>query len=390
MSALAITAIGALAGTAINAYQRHQEKKRQERIDAYNQRINRRDYLTQKLMASPSYQKKQLSEAGYNPYASGDLPSIQPPSSGSTLAPQPMETSSVGSALSQGVQSAVSASLQSASIANQRQALEIQAQELQVKQGELALAQNQTEFQQNKAMLDKLLELYQNDMMPKSSIDKVASKYGFEVVGQGREARYKEKLIQASEAQIKQAEAQTRLIDVEKEMKEFEKEWQEPNMRQLYVQRALEIDALRANIGSISLNTERAQIAKSVEEIQAEIYKVYGSLDDVALDQRIKLIQDVKMLWMKSDYFKDKYMMVAPQEYRKFLEWMRLNDKDLAQQNYWKGWIESVANVVQSGAMGAGAFKMMKGFGVQSPTPRVWTPSNYSATPSTMPIPYRQ
>ena len=91
MSATAIAAVGAMAGTAINAYQRHQEKKRQERIDKYNQELNERNFRANQMMNSSAYQMQNMKDAGINPLASGITPEFNTPSANtSPLSPQPI------------------------------------------------------------------------------------------------------------------------------------------------------------------------------------------------------------------------------------------------------------------------------------------------------------
>lgn len=106
-------AISTIIGTGINAVQRGQEKDRQERLDAYNQELNRKNQVRNDVQNSPGYQYQRMKDLGFNPMAQGGFnPEYTAPNAGtSTLTPQPMETSSVGSTLVNGMNAAVSNAL---------------------------------------------------------------------------------------------------------------------------------------------------------------------------------------------------------------------------------------------------------------------------------------
>ena len=100
-------------GTGINAVQRAQEKDRQERLDAYNKELNRKNQVLNQVQNNPGYQYQRLKDLGFNPLAQGGFnPEYTSPTAGtSTLSPQPMETSSVGSTFANGMNTAVSNAL---------------------------------------------------------------------------------------------------------------------------------------------------------------------------------------------------------------------------------------------------------------------------------------
>ena len=155
MSATAIAAVGAMAGTAINAYQRHQEKKRQERIDKYNQELNERNFRANQMMNSSAYQMQNMKDAGINPLASGITPEFNTPSANtSPLSPQPMDVSSVGDSVTAGTNAIIAS-----------QAQDLKAEELEIQKGKLELEQKVVEFNQRKAQVDQVTDMWNQGLI---------------------------------------------------------------------------------------------------------------------------------------------------------------------------------------------------------------------------------
>ena len=397
----AATGFTSIVGIATNAIQRSQEKERQERIDQYNKELNDRNFYAVQLQNSPSYQLQRLKDAGYNPLAQGITPTSENAEAGQTLSPTPMETSSVGNSMISAGQGVASAMIAEEGRAIERGELEVRQKQVDVEQAKVDLESKKMDMQQGLHVMETVLDLYKKGSIPMSACNEVCGRYGFQVVGRGQDAELVDAQIAKTRADTAKANEEAkkvkeetelvrrngRLISLEADIKEFEKEWRSLELRQMFIKRGLEIDKLSAEIGGISINNERAQIAKDVEKIRGEIAKIYGSVDDVPMSERIDMIETVKEILYKTDYFHDKFMFLPSEDYRQFCDWMQKNSKDLAQQEYWAGWFNMLSNAVQAGATVYGASKIGQGL-VRPSAPRIYTPEYYQGSPTT--IPYRQ
>lgn len=170
----------ALAGTAIAtgvaAYQRHQEKKRQEKIDKYNKDLNDRNFVANQLQNSPAYQMQRMKDAGFNPLAQGITPDFQSPTANtSTLNPQPMDTSSVSDAIGSGVNAIL-----------QERAVEQKDKELELEQQRIDLQRDVNQFNTNKAQVEQCVEMWNNNLIShnnetKSKLAELFKSKGFEM-----------------------------------------------------------------------------------------------------------------------------------------------------------------------------------------------------------------
>lgn len=154
MSATAL--IGTAIATGVASYQRHQEKKRQEKIDQYNKDLNDRNFVANQMQNSPAYQMQRMKDAGFNPLASGIAPDFQSPTANTTtLNPQPMETSSVADAIGSGVNAML-----------QERATEQKDKELDLEQQRIDLQRDVNQFNMNKAQVDQYVEMWNADLIP--------------------------------------------------------------------------------------------------------------------------------------------------------------------------------------------------------------------------------
>ena len=175
MSATAL--VGTAIATGVAAYQRHQEKKRQEKIDQYNKDLNDRNFIANQLQNSPSYQMQRMKDAGFNPLAQGITPDFQSPTANtkylesSTLE----ETSSVADAIGSGVNAML-----------QERATEQKDKELELEQQRIDLQRDVNQFNMNKAQVDQYVEMWNNNLIPhndetKGKLAELFKSKGFEM-----------------------------------------------------------------------------------------------------------------------------------------------------------------------------------------------------------------
>lgn len=361
MSATAIAAVGALAGTAVNAYQRHQEKKRQEKIDTYNKELNERNYLANQQMNSTAYQMQQLKNAGYNPLASEITPEFSSPSANtSTLNPSPMETSSVGDSVTAGVNAVIAS-----------QAQELKAEEIELQKQKLELEKNQVLFNQRKAQVDQVTDMWNQGLIEhtddnKSKLADYYKKRGFDMTvdSDGN-------IIAKDLADIANKNADTQLKEAQKSkvLQETETEKSNTLIAQAQAKYADEREQLRINQLTVDVRNalhdsdikvkqkEALDIANDIGKLDKAIrnldYNFYRSGVDIASDPSVRacvaqLCENHKAYWDDIMYKSFTDSVIDEETYNEYLQWsndVRHTDKTIQQS---RQVIQGVVDVAQS------------------------------------------
>lgn len=361
MSATAVATVGALAGTAINAYQRHQEKRRQEKIDQYNKDLNERNFISNQLQNSPAYQLQRMKDAGYNPLASGITPEFSSPSANtSTLNPSPMDTSSVGDSVTAGVNAVVAS-----------QAQELKAEEIELQKQKLELEKNQVEFNQRKAQIDQVTEMWNSGLIQhtdenKSKLADYYKSRGFEmfVDSDGN-------IIAKDLADIANKNADTQLKEAQKAkvLQETETEKSNTLIAQAQAKYADEREQLRINQLTADVRNalhdsdikvkqkEALDIANDISKLDKAIknldYNFYRSGVDIASDPSVRasvaqLCENHKAYWDDIMYKSFTDSVIDEGTYKEYLKWsndVRHTDKTIQQT---RQVIQGVVDVAQS------------------------------------------
>lgn len=359
---MSVTAlVGTAIATGVSAYQRHQEKKRQEKIDQYNKDLNDRNFTANQLQNSPAYQMQRMKDAGYNPLASGITPDFQSPTANTnTLNPQPMETSSVADAISSGVNAMIA-----------EKAQDLQAEEIELQKKKLELEKNQVDFNQRKAQVDQVTDMWNNGLIEHTDENKakLADYYrqrGFEMTvdSDGN-------IIAKDLADIANKKADKELKEAQKSKVLQETETEKSNTLIVQAQakyadrkEQLRINQLTADVrnalhdSDIKVKQKEAlDIANDIGRLDKAIrnldYNFYRSGVDIANDPSVRaavaqLCENHKGYWDDIMYKSFTDSVIDAETYNEYLEWsndVRHTDKTIQQS---RQVIQGVVDVAQS------------------------------------------
>lgn len=353
------TVVASLAGTAINAYQRHQEKKRQEKIDTYNKELNQRNFLANQQMNSTAYQMQQMKNAGFNPLASDITPESSSPSANtSTLNPSPMETSSVGDSVTAAVNAVVASKAQ-----------ELKADELEIQKQKLELEREQVLFNQRKAQVDQVTDMWNQGLIQHTDDNKakLADYYkqrGFEMTVDSDGNIIAKDLAEIANIN---ADVQLKQAQEKKVLQETETEKSNTLIAQAQAKYAdrkelLRINQLTADIQNVLQDTgikvkqqEALDIANDISRVQKKIadldYNFMRSGVSVSTDPSVRaavaqLCENHPAYWDAIMYKSFTQSETDRETYEEYLQWsndVRHTDKTIEQTNKV---VDGILNVV--------------------------------------------
>lgn len=349
MSATAIAAVGAMAGTAINAYQRHQEKKRQERIDKYNQELNERNFRANQMMNSSAYQMQNMKDAGINPLASGITPEFNTPSANtSPLSPQPMDVSSVGDSVTAGTNAIIAS-----------QAQDLKAEELEIQKGKLELEQKVVEFNQRKAQVDQVTDMWNQGLIEHTDENKAKLADYYKQRGFDMTVDSDGNILLKDIADIENKKADKELKEAQKVkvLQETETEKSNTLIAQAQAKYAdqkeqLKINQLTADIQNVLQDTgikvkqkEALDIANDISRVQRKVanleYNFFRSGVDVSSDPSVRasvaqLCENHQAYWDAIMHKSFTDSEIDRETYEEYLQWsndVRHTDKTIEQTN---------------------------------------------------------